>query len=129
MLKTTMLTHTGHVAYWQILLQKSFWGDERNFLEPLMRFTSSDVKEQMGSSQNRPGTSIVALKSDTAAEDSKDQLSRDFLGRSIFGFCNNIGTFQTCRVGLTMSVDGGKADLAFGRIGTSLFAPLIAPFA
>ena len=33
------------------------------------------------------------------------------------------GTFQTCRVGLTMSVDGGKADLAFGRIGTSLFAP------
>ena len=71
----------------------------------------------------------MALKSDTAAEESKDQLSRDFLGRSIFDFCNNIGTFQTCRVGLTMSVDGGKADLAFGRIGTSLFAPLVAPFA
>src|SRR5258708_33932702 len=34
--------------------------------------------------QNRPGTSIVALKSDTAAEKSKDQLSRDFSGRSIF---------------------------------------------
>ena len=28
--------------------------------------------------QNRPGTSVVALKSDTAAEKSKDQLSRDF---------------------------------------------------
>jgi hypothetical protein len=30
------------------------------------------------------------LKSDTAAEKSKDQLSRDFSGRSIFDFCNNI---------------------------------------
>jgi hypothetical protein len=33
----------------------------------------------------------VALKSDAAAEKSKDQLSRDFPGRSIFDFCNNIG--------------------------------------
>src|SRR5215216_2335515 len=40
--------------------------------------------------QNRPGTSIGALKSDTAAEKPKDQLSRDFSGRSIFDFCNNI---------------------------------------
>jgi hypothetical protein len=32
----------------------------------------------------------VALKSNTAAEKSKDQLSRDFSGRSIFDFCNNI---------------------------------------
>jgi hypothetical protein len=40
--------------------------------------------------QNRPGTSVAALKSDTAAEKSKDQLSRDFPGRSIFDFCNNI---------------------------------------
>jgi hypothetical protein len=31
----------------------------------------------------------VALKSDTAAEKSKDQLSRDFPGRSIFDFCNS----------------------------------------
>ena len=28
----------------QTLLQKSFWGDERKFLEPLMRFTSGDVR-------------------------------------------------------------------------------------
>src|SRR5258707_9011541 len=47
--------------------------------------------------QNRPGTSIVALKSDTAAEESKDQLSRDFLGRSIFDFCNNIRQQETSR--------------------------------
>jgi hypothetical protein len=33
----------------------------------------------------------MALKSDVAAEKSKDQLSRDFPGRPIFDFCNNIG--------------------------------------
>src|SRR4051812_29075704 len=41
--------------------------------------------------QDRSRTSAVALKSDAAAEKSKDQLSRDFPGRSIFDFCNNIG--------------------------------------
>jgi hypothetical protein len=45
--------------------------------------------------QNRSRTSAVALKSDAAAEKSKDQLSRDFPGRSIFDFWNNIGTFRT----------------------------------
>jgi hypothetical protein len=41
----------GDFRFWQILLQKSFLGDERNFLGPLMRFvcigtqrTSSDVR-------------------------------------------------------------------------------------
>jgi hypothetical protein len=38
--------------------------------------------------QNRPGTSIVVLKGDTAAEESKDQLSRDYLDCSIFDFCD-----------------------------------------
>ena len=32
-----------------------------------------------------------------------------------------LGTFRTCRVALTMSVDGGKADLVLGRIGAFLF--------
>jgi hypothetical protein len=41
--------------------------------------------------QNRSRTSVAALKSDAAAEKSKDQLSRDFLGCSIFDFCNKIG--------------------------------------
>jgi hypothetical protein len=36
----------------------------------------------------------VALKSSTAAEKSKDQLSRDFPGRSVFDFCNNICQLQ-----------------------------------
>ena len=46
--------------------------------------------------QNRSRTSVVALKSVAAAEKSKDQLSRDFQGCSIFDFCNNICQLQTC---------------------------------
>jgi hypothetical protein len=45
--------------------------------------------------QNRSRTSVLALKSDAAAEKSKDQLSRDFPGRSIFDFCNNICHVRT----------------------------------
>jgi hypothetical protein len=45
--------------------------------------------------QNRSLASVVALKSDAAAEKSKDQLSRDFWGCSIFDFCNNIGAKRT----------------------------------
>jgi len=33
-----------NVGDWQILLQKSFWGDERNFLGLLMRFACGDVR-------------------------------------------------------------------------------------
>ncbi len=32
-----------HVAFWQILLKKSFPADERNFSGPLMRFARRDV--------------------------------------------------------------------------------------
>ena len=39
-----------------ILLQKSFWGDERNFLEPLMRFTSGDVRDHIVSSKIDQGS-------------------------------------------------------------------------
>jgi hypothetical protein len=33
------------------IVEKSFWGDERNFLEPLMRFTSGDVRDYIVSSK------------------------------------------------------------------------------
>jgi hypothetical protein len=36
---------------------------------------------------------IQSRSSDAAAEKSEDQLSRDFQGCSIFGFCNNIKRF------------------------------------
>ena len=34
-----------------ILLRKSFWGGERKFLEPLMRFTRGDVRDHIVSSK------------------------------------------------------------------------------
>jgi hypothetical protein len=40
-----------HVCLWQILLQKSFWGAERKFLEPLMRFARGDVRDHIVSSK------------------------------------------------------------------------------
>ena len=69
-----------HVRFVPILLQKSFWGEEQKFLEPLMRFTRGDVRDPYRFIQNRPRTFLVALKSDAAAETSKNQLSRDFWG-------------------------------------------------
>jgi hypothetical protein len=34
-----------------ILLQKSFWGEEQKFLEPLMRLTRGDVRDHIVSSK------------------------------------------------------------------------------
>ena len=39
------------VRFVPILLQKSFWGVERKFLEPLMRFTRGDVRGYIVSSK------------------------------------------------------------------------------
>jgi hypothetical protein len=65
-------------AYPSILLQKSFWGDERKFLEPLMHFARGDVRDHVVSS--KINHFLVALKSDAATETSKNRLSRDFWG-------------------------------------------------
>jgi len=47
---------------------------------------------------------------------------QELLALEMFGFFARArfvpGTFRTCRDGLAMSVDGGKADLALGRIGS-----------
>src|SRR6478609_5725984 len=37
--------------FWQILLQKSFRGGARKFLEPLMRLARSDVRDHIASSK------------------------------------------------------------------------------
>jgi hypothetical protein len=36
---------------WPILLQKSFWGGERKFLEPLMRLTRGDARDHIALSK------------------------------------------------------------------------------
>jgi len=68
----------GDFRFWQILLQKSLWGGERKFPELLMRFTPRDVRGPYRFIQNQSRAFGAALKSDAAAEKSKDQLSRDF---------------------------------------------------
>ena len=45
------------VRFVPILLQKSFWGDERNFLGPLMRFVCGDVRDLIVSHKNDHGPS------------------------------------------------------------------------
>jgi hypothetical protein len=51
-----------------------------------MRFTRGDVRDLIVSSEIGHGPPVVALKSNAAAEELKDQLSRDFWGSSIFDF-------------------------------------------
>src|ERR1700716_3501505 len=84
-----MLCPSSNRRFVPILLQKSFWGDERKFLEPLMRFTHGDVRDHIVSSK-----SITDLRSGAkerrSRREAQSQLSRDFLGCSIFDFCNNI---------------------------------------
>jgi hypothetical protein len=46
-----------YVGFVPILLQKSFWGDERNFLGPLMRFVCGDVRDLIVSYKNNHGRS------------------------------------------------------------------------
>jgi hypothetical protein len=48
---------TANVGCWQILLQKSFWCDERNFLGLLMRFVYGDVRVLIVSHENDHGPS------------------------------------------------------------------------
>ena len=59
-----------------ILLQRSFWEDK--IFRAADAFCERRRERPHRFIQNRPGTSVVVLKSDTAAEKSKDQLSRDF---------------------------------------------------
>src|SRR3981189_131930 len=56
------------------------------FLETADAFYARRRGDHIVSIQNRSRTSVVAMKSYAAAEKSKDQLSRDFWGCSIFDF-------------------------------------------
>jgi hypothetical protein len=69
-------------GFWQIVLKKSFLGDEQNFLGPLMCFASGDVRDHF--TQKRTRTIVSALRGFAAVETSKNQLSRNFWPRSVF---------------------------------------------
>src|SRR5258705_5158229 len=77
------------------IVAKVFLGGRTKFFRAADAFYERRREGPYRFIQNRPRISVVALKSNTAAEKSKDQLSRDFPGRSIFDFCNNIGQTQT----------------------------------
>jgi DNA-binding transcriptional regulator GbsR (MarR family) len=72
------------------IVAKVFLGGRTKFFRAADAFYERRRERPYRFIQNRPRISVVALKSNTAAEKSKDQLSRDFPGRSIFDFCNNI---------------------------------------
>ena len=56
------------------------------------------------------------LKSDAATEASKNQLSRDFWGCSIFDFCNSIGPTPTSGDVCFCAAVGKKADVAIAAV-------------
>ena len=45
------------VAYWQIVLQKPFWGDGQNFSGPPMPFAPGDMRDHIVSHTNDHGAS------------------------------------------------------------------------
>jgi hypothetical protein len=75
-----------------ILLQKSFWGDDRNFSGPLMRFARGDMRDHIVSHKHDHGASYWRY---AVAESAKNQHLRDFRRRSIFDFCNKIRQEET----------------------------------
>src|SRR6266446_3987637 len=60
--------------------------------------------------QKRAPAFVLAPENLAAAAASKNRPSRDFRGRPIFDFCNNIGTFRTWRDVRLESAFGGKAE-------------------
>src|SRR5258705_13944882 len=82
---------------WVDIVEKVFLGRRTKILRAAHAFYARRREGPYRFIQNRSRTSVVELKSDAAAEKSKDQFSRDFWGRSIFDFCNNICQQQTPR--------------------------------
>ena len=61
-----------------IMLQKSFWGADRKFLEPLVRFMRGDVRDHIGVHPKSITDLRSGAESEATAEKSKTHLSRDF---------------------------------------------------
>src|SRR5258705_12273774 len=76
---------------------KVFLGSRTKILRAAGAFWARRREGPYGFIQNRSRIFVVVLKRDAAAEKPKDQLSRDFLGCSIFDFCNNICQKQLSR--------------------------------
>jgi hypothetical protein len=89
---------------------KVFLGcDKRKFLEPLMRFTSGDVRDHFVSSTSITDFRSVAEKRRNSGGVRRSAFAR-FLGYSFFDFCNNIGTWLISHTCAGMSAVEGRAD-------------------
>jgi hypothetical protein len=53
--RATLVLHD--VRFWRIVLKKSFWGDDQNFLGLLMRFARGDMRDHIASHKNDHGAS------------------------------------------------------------------------
>src|SRR6476661_6665506 len=89
---------------------KVFLGERPKFFRTADGFRTWRYGGPHRFTQTRPRSLVWALRSIAVVQPAKSQLLRDFRRRSIFDFCNTIGTFQTCRSSLTMAVHGGRAD-------------------
>jgi hypothetical protein len=74
-----------------------------------MRFARGDMRDHIVSHQT---TRELHYGSIAVAGSAKNQLLRDLRRRSIFDFCNNIGTFETCPPILRMSAHRGRPEVA-----------------
>jgi hypothetical protein len=105
------------------VLKKSFWGDDQNFSGLADAFRT---RRYEGTTSFHAKTTTELRMSGTeyaVVEPAKNQLLRDFRRRSVFDFCNTIGTFPTSRVDLASSVREAKADLLLESAGFSVRFP------
>jgi hypothetical protein len=87
-----------------IVLKKSFWGDERKFLEPLMRFARGDLRDHIVSHKNDHGASYRCY----GVLPSRSRLKINFC--EIFGVVR-FSTFATLSPDKqTFSVSGGMSQ-------------------
>jgi hypothetical protein len=105
---------TRDFRFWQILWQKSFWGGDRKFLKPLMRFTRGEVRDHIVSSKIDHGLrkGVEKRRGDRVVRRST---WRVFLACSILDLCNKIGTFETWRPHRAESVSRGRAEVVGRR--------------
>jgi hypothetical protein len=105
-----------HVRSVPILLQKSFLGEVGKILKTADALRARRREGPHRFIQKRPPAFVLAAENLAAAAASKNRLSRDFRGRSIFDFCNNI-----CQERTLHGVDPSYSSIAnvklFGRHG------------
>jgi hypothetical protein len=106
----------------RIVLKKPFLSDERKFLEPLMRFTSGDVRDHIVSSKSTRDLRSGVEKQRSGGEVQRSTFAR-FSGSLDFRLCNNICQEPTLRPDpLSSSPGDGLPSKAKCELGSTLQA-------